>query len=137
MFVQMPVESITKGALRYTQRGVQLRLIQSFQAREDALSSSLLVPLFQIVQPGIGANLGALPQSFVETGHVKRARVANENLAGEIEAQPAVLQTAIHNAAPKDGTLAATGSAQLVGAAATSSILIGIARTAVPATDSS
>lgn len=92
---------------------------------------------FLLVQPGIGANFGALPQRFVETGHVKRARVANENLAGEIEAQPAMLQAALHYAASKDGTLAAAGTSQLVGAATTGPALIGIARAAVPTTDSS
>ena len=60
-----------------------------------------------LCQPGNGADLGAAAEGLIMAGHVCRRSVAQEDLAGKIEAQATVLQAPLHDAALKDGALAA------------------------------
>ena len=61
--------------------------------------------------------------------------MADEHLAREIEAQAAVLQTPLDDAAFKDRAFTAARLAQLVGATTAGAFLAGVARGAIAAAD--
>jgi len=86
-----------------------------------------------LIQPGRRADFGTPAQSLVETGHLQRRGVADEHLARKVEAQAAVLQPPLDDAALEYEALATGSPAQLVGAAAASALPAGIARSTVAA----
>jgi hypothetical protein len=63
--------------------------------------------------------------------------MSNEDLTRKLEAQPAVLQSSLHDAALKDWALPTPRLAQLVGTATAGASQMGVARAAVSATNSS
>jgi hypothetical protein len=94
---------------------------------------SVAVLLF--LQPGDGADLGAPAEGPVVSGHIQWRGVTDKHLARKIDAQAAVFQTPIRDAALKDGAFAFAGFPKLVATATADAILVGGAQLAIPSTD--
>jgi hypothetical protein len=62
--------------------------------------------------------------------------MAYKDLAGEIQAETAVLQAPLRDTALKEGTVATPGTAQLIGTATAAVHLVGVTPSTVTAADS-
>ena len=88
-----------------------------------------------LVKPGDRTYLGATAEGSIMPCHVNGWCVTHKYLAGEIQANPAMLQPSLHDAALIDGALATTRLPQLVSAAAANLVEVGITIAAITTAD--
>jgi len=80
--------------------------------------------LLLLLDPCLGANLGAVEEGAIAPLHFHRFGAGQEELAGKVGTETAVLQSPLDDAALKHAALVTHRQAQLVGASPTGSCLL-------------
>lgn len=88
-----------------------------------------------LIQPGRRADFGTPAKSLIKTGHLEGRGMADEHLARKVQAQAAMLQPPLGDAALEHKAVTTERPAQLVGATTAGAILVGVARGTMAAAD--
>jgi hypothetical protein len=121
------------GPLRhYTPRSENRQAARAWRK----LGFALLRLQLLFVEPGYGADLRAPAQCSVETSYVQGLGMAHEHLAGKVEAESAMLQPSLDDAALEDRALTPARRAELIATATAEILLVSVTGAAIAAADS-